>query len=82
MRSARGHYPRHVQACTYHASMSTTTASPGPLHDQGSVRPVSPLAHGTVVIACSGIAQKLQNEESVRRTDTPLSIRHNFLVGC
>ena len=65
------------------ASWSRSRASPSleplnPLHHQRGVVAVRPFPHGAVVITCSLIAKKLQDEYSVRRTDAALSIGHNF----
>ncbi len=50
------------------------------LHLQGSVFPVSPLTHGTIVILGILESHQLQDEVSVRRTDATLSIGINCLV--
>ena len=50
------------------------------LQYQRRVVSVGPLSHGAVVIANPIVSQKGENEGSVRRTDSSLSIRDNLLV--
>ena len=51
------------------------------LNDERSTFTVCPFAHRAVVVSRPVITQELENEHSVRRTDSTLSISHNFLVG-
>jgi len=64
-----------------HSGAIRVAATPPTLNDQRCAVAVGPFTHGTVIIPRSAIAQKLQNKQSVRRTDTPLSIRDDFFVG-
>ena len=51
------------------------------LYDERRILAVSPLAHRTVIVSRAVIAEQLQYENSVRRTDAALSISYDFLVG-
>ena len=57
------------------------TARRGPLKFQRGVVAIGPLPHGGVVVLGLVVANHLQDEHAVRRTDTALSIRIDLLVG-
>ena len=52
-----------------------------PLLD-GSIVPVAPVAPGPVVVARPIVAQELEYEGSVPRTDAALSMGEHLLLGC
>ncbi len=71
-------------ACTsfraWPARPAPPTAKVTPLQHQGGVVALGPFRHRAVVIAHLPIAQELHDKQSVRRTDTTLSIGHHFFV--
>ena len=50
------------------------------LNDERRIFAVSPLTHRAIIVTRTVIAEQLQYEHSVRRTDTTLSISYDFLV--
>ena len=50
------------------------------LHNERRILTVSPLSHRAIIVARAGIAEQLQYEHTVRRTDTALSISYDLLV--
>ena len=57
------------------------TARQGQLEFQRCVFAIGPLPHGGVVVLGLVVANQLQDEHTVRRTDAALSIRIDLLVG-
>ena len=48
------------------------------LHDERRILTVSPLAHRAIIVSRAVVAEQLQDEHSVRRTDAALSIGDDF----
>ena len=52
------------------------------LDDQGGCFLICPLSHGSIVVLGIFVAEKTEDEQTVRRTDPALSIREYLLVWC
>lgn len=52
------------------------------LDDQGGCFLICPLSHGSIVVLGIFVAEKTEDEHTVRRTDPALSIREYLLVWC
>ena len=57
------------------------TENPDSLERERGILTVGPLAHGGVVVLGLVVADQLQDEHAVRRTDAALSIGVDVLVG-